>query len=115
MVNTRAIRTAALAGGGLFALLFVGTIWQFISRIASFAVMASLVVAAVYVAYEVHSGWLEAGTGDRQERSESAEDDPVIEDRSVSTTELDAEIERLREETDGPGTRADETDLETET
>lgn len=114
MVNTTAVKTGLLVGVTLFALLFVGTVWRFLSRLVSFAVLGLFVLAAVYVAYEVHSGWLAADPDGDRDRTESSVDVPETE--GPSDADLDEELHRLREATsDESVSTHDEQEFETET
>ncbi len=107
MVNLNAVKTALLVGGGIFALLFVGTVWRFVSRLVSFAVLALFVVVAAYVAYELYAGWSRADEGatsdesdDRLTETDGVTDTPDATDTDpISDDELDRELERLRAET----------------
>lgn len=109
MVNVSSAKTALLVGGGLFALLFIGTIWRFVSRMVSFAVLALFVIVGIYIAYELHSGWQKADTSDNIDDSgepigrfdKTTDTGSNVDGRSDTVTEdeLDRELDRLREQT----------------
>lgn len=108
MVNARSLKTALLVSGGVLALLFVGTVWRFVSRFVSFAVLALLVVLAGYVAYELHAGWASEDETETQTEPDSFSTEPEeIADEDHDTTgkpdgfedDIDAELERLRDQT----------------
>lgn len=108
MVNVKAVKRGLLVGGGIFALLFIGTVWRFVSRLVSFAVLALFVVVVAYVAYELYAGWARADEGETSSESDGplTEADGVTDSTpdatdtdSISDDELDRELERLREET----------------
>lgn len=110
MVNIDAAKTALLVAGGVFALLFIGTVWRFVSRLASFAVLTLIVVAVAYAAYELQTGWLQADgsddatSGDVGTEFDTVPDasDPASDQSDVPTDdELDQELEQLLEQTDG--------------
>jgi len=120
MVNPKAAKTALLVGSGIFALLFIGTMWRFVSRLMSFAVLALFVVIAAYVAYELHAGWMKADSSADEETVEDTEmefegvpaADRDMADYSDSLTddEIDRELDRLKEQSSDT-----DCDLESET
>lgn len=106
MVNTRAAKAALLVSVGLLAVFFVGTVLRFISRLASFAVLALLVVAAGYATYELYTGWQKGEETDRvsdefdlDEGAEATTDDGSdtgSQSAVVSDEALDKELETLK-------------------
>jgi hypothetical protein len=67
-----AAKVALLVGGGALALLFLGSVWTFATRLLARslagAVQILVAVGLAYAAYELYSGWAAAGedatTGD---------------------------------------------------
>ena len=108
-MNVSAAKTALLVGGGLCAILFVGTVWRFVSRIVSFAVLAFLVIAAVYVTYELHTGWQKSDTSEddnnlgetMREFEDKTDTEPNRDSHSdiITDEELEQELDQLREQT----------------
>lgn len=110
MVDTRAAKAALLVSAGLLAVFFVGTVLRFISRLASFAVLALFVVAAGYATYELYTGWQKGAETDRASGEFDPEDGAgdATGDETVtgahpdvlSDEALEKELETLKAESD---------------
>lgn len=110
MVDMRAAKTALLVSAGLLAVFFVGTVLRYISRLASFAVLALIVVTGGYATYELYTGWQKgAETGrvnDEFDLDDTARDTTDGESATgthpdvLSDEALDKELETLKAESD---------------
>ena len=104
-VDTTGIKLALLVGGGLLLFIFAGQVLRFMSRMVAWGSFVLLAVLAMYVVYEVYTGWT-AGEESRRavETSQGESVDPVSEvkteytEGSMSETELENELDQLLED-----------------
>ena len=101
-VDTTGIKLALLVGGGLLLFIFAGQVLRFMSRMVAWGSFVLLAALAMYVVYEVYTGWTAGGESRRSvgtSRSES--EDPVSSvkteyaEGSMSEAELEDELDQL--------------------
>lgn len=99
MANWKALAVGLLAAAGVFALLFVGQVLRWVTRMVSWAALVLLVVFAGYVAYELYAGWTADAADARRERDDAATEASVTEDEGTtegfSDEALDRELDEL--------------------
>ena len=101
-VDTTGIKIALLVGGGLLLFIFAGQVLRFMSRMVAWGSFVLLAALAMYVVYEVYTGWTAGGETRRSvETSQSEPADPVSEvkteytEGSMSEAELEQELDQL--------------------
>ena len=101
-VDTTGVTLALLVGGGLLLFIFVGQVLRFMSRMAAWGSFVLLAVLAMYVVYEVYTGWT-AGEESRA-RADTSQGEPVdpmsevkteYTEGSMSENELERELDQL--------------------
>ncbi|MFC7114619.1 hypothetical protein ACFQH2_06125 [Natronoarchaeum sp. GCM10025703] len=101
-VDTTGIKLALLVGGGLLLFIFAGQVLRFMSRMVAWGSFVLLAALAMYVAYEVYTGWTAGSESQRSvETSRSKPADPVSDvkteyaEGSMSEAELEEELDQL--------------------
>ena len=104
-IDPTGLKLALLVGGGLLLFIFAGQVLRFMSRMVSWGLFVLLAALAMYVVYEVYTGWSAGAESQRSvETSRSETADPVSSvkteyaEGSMSEAELEDELDQLLED-----------------
>ena len=102
-VDTTGIKLALLVGGGLLLFIFAGQVLRFMSRMVAWGSFVLIAALAMYVVYEVYTGWTAGAESKRNVESTSSED-PIgsvkteYAEGAISESELEDELNQLLED-----------------
>ena len=98
-VDTTGIKLALLVGGGVLLFIFAGQVLRFMSRMITWGSFVLLAALAMYVVYEVYTGWTaeEAPVRDVDAEPEDTVNSVKTEysEGSLSEAELESELDQL--------------------
>lgn len=108
-VNTTGVKLTLFVGGGLLLFIFAGQVLRFMTRMMAWGSFVLVAAVAMYVAYELYTGWIAEDSPQSSVKTASKEGGGSISsvkseytEGSLSESELEDELEQLL---DGQETR----------
>lgn len=104
-INTTGLKLALFVGGGFLLFIFVGQVLRFMSRMVAWGSFVLVAALAMYVAYELYTGWMVEDSSQSSVKNKNKVSDESITsvkskytEDSLSESELEDELEQLLED-----------------